>query len=166
MKTCIAYFSKSGNTKNAAEHLAGKIGAEVIALDDKTNYKGVVGFLKGGMRASFRQKAALDGAVYRKISAFDRIVLATPIWAGKTTPAINAVLANVDFQGKEVYVVTTQADPACKDSQARREFYHKAVEERGGRFVKLFSLYGSPPGTAALREDMAARVDAAVDIEP
>ncbi len=51
MKTCIAYFSKTGNTKIAAEYLAEKIGAELIPLRDGTTYKGVIGFVKGGMNA-------------------------------------------------------------------------------------------------------------------
>ncbi len=164
MKTCVAYFSRSGNTKKAAEYLANKIGATIIALDDNTNYRGFIGFLKGGMRASFAKNAKLHSAIYREISKFDRIVLATPVWAGKTTPAINAVLSNVDLQGKAVYVLTTQADPDCKGSEERKEFYRKAIESRNGEFIQLYSLYGSSPGSTASSDEMADRVEATVDI--
>jgi multimeric flavodoxin WrbA len=127
MNTCVAYFSKSGNIKIAAEYLAEKIGAKVIALSDGTNYKGLIGFMKGGMNASLTRKAKLDSATFDEIAKYERIVLATPVWAGKTTPAINAVLENVDFTDKQVYVMTMQADPDCKDAGKRGEFYKEAI---------------------------------------
>jgi flavodoxin len=163
MKTCIAYYSKSGNTKIAAEYLAEKIGAKVIVLSDETNYKGAIGFIKGGMNASLAKKAKLNSALYDEISKFERIVLATPVWAGKTTPAINAVLSNVKFEGKEVYVLTTQADPDCKGVGKREDFYRKAIEANKGKFIRLFSLYGASPGATASREEMIKRVDSVLD---
>jgi len=165
MKTCIAYYSKTGNTKTAAEYLAEKIGAQLIALNDKANYQGPIGFVKGGLFASLAKKANLGSALYDEIAKFERIVLATPVWAGKTTPAVNAVLAHVDFAGKEVYVLTTQADPDCSGADKREAFYRNAVEAKKGKFAALFSLYGSPLGTPASREEMIKRVDAAVDLK-
>ena len=164
MKTCVAYYSRSGNTKKAAEYLAGKLNAKVIVLTEQTNYRGVIGFIKGGMRASLGKKAKLDAAIYQEIAAFDKIVLATPIWAGKTTPAINAVLANVEFQGKAVYVLTTQADPECKGAEKRKAFYQKAIESKKGQLIKLYSLYGSSPASTVSSDEMAERVDRGVDI--
>ena len=146
MNTCIAYFSKVGNTKIAAEYLAGKMKADIINLDDKTNYKGFIGFMKGGMFASIKKKANLEKSIYEAISKYDRIVLATPVWAGKTTPAINAVLENVDFVGKEVYVMTTQADPAFSGADSRKSFYKTIIEAKHGKLMGYFSLEGSAPG--------------------
>ncbi len=164
MQTCIAYFSKTGNTKMAAEHLAEKTSATLIALNDATNYSGMIGFMKGGMKASIGKSAKLDPALYDAIAKFDRIILATPVWAGKTTPAINAVLTHVDFQGKQVYVITTQADPRCENSEKREDFYRKAIEAKHGTFMKLYALYGASPGKVASREDMNQRVDETIDL--
>jgi flavodoxin len=164
MKTCVAYYSRSGNTKIAAEYLANKIGATIIVLNDQTDYHGVFGFLKGGMKASFARKAKLNDTIYREISLFERIILATPVWAGKTTPAINAVLSNVDFRGKAVYILTTQADPDCKGSEKRKAFYQKTIEAKKGKFMGLYSLYGSSPGATASSDEMADRIEAIEDI--
>jgi len=149
----------------AVEYLAEKLGATLIALNDGTNYKGLIGFMKGGMNASIGRTAKLDRTIFDEIAKFDRIILATPVWAGKTTPAINAVLTHVDFQGKQVYVVTTQADPQCRDAQKRKEFYRKAVEEKNGTFAGLFALYGASPGAVAPREEINQRVDAAIHLD-
>jgi len=164
MNTCVAYFSKSGNTKIAAEYLAEKIGAKVIVLHDGTTYKGVLGFVKGGMNASLAKKAKLNSEIFDEISKYERIVLATPVWAGKTTPAINAVLENVDWQGKKVYVLTLQADPDCKDADKRKSFYQEAISERKGEFVDLFAIHGDAPNRLAPREEIIKRVDAAAKI--
>ena len=164
MRTCIAYYSRTGNTQTAAEYLAEKLGAEAIALHDTADYSGMIGFVKGGMFASLGKQARLGQDVFDVIAAFDRIVLATPVWAGKTTPAINAVLAHVDWTGKAVYALTTQADPACRDAEKREAFYRRAVEAKQGTFVALFSMYGAPPNKAAAREDIRRRVDSGVDL--
>jgi flavodoxin len=79
MKTCIAYYSKSSNTKIAAEYLAEKIGAKLIVLNDETNYKGAIGFIKAGLNASLTRKAKLSSALYDEMSKFESIVLATPV---------------------------------------------------------------------------------------
>lgn len=165
MNTCVVYYSKNGNTKTAAEYLAKKLNAKLIELIDKTKYKGVVGFLKGGMKASQNKASILYCSVYDEISKFDRVVLATPVWAGKTTPAINAVLQNSNLTGKQIYVMTTQADRDCKDEGKRRSFYKQAVEAKGGEFVDCFSLCGSPPGKPSKSlEELSAQVDAKVNI--
>ena len=166
MKTCIVYYSKVGNTEIAAKYLADKLGAHVIKLEDKTNYKGLLGFIKGGMNASKTKVAELDHAVYDEIAGYDRIVLATPVWAGKTTPAINAILENVDFNGKEVYVMTTQAMPAAKDTEERRIFYQEKIEKKKGKLIECFSLQGSAPGKPPRsKEDLIRQVDECVNIE-
>lgn len=165
MKTCIAYFSKMGNTEIAAEYLAEKIGAKLIRLDDQTNYRGFIGFLKGGMNASKAKTAKFAPSVYEEIVQYDRIILATPVWAGKTTPAINAILENVDFTGKEVYVMTTQAMPNEKETEERKRFYRERIERKSGRFVTCFSLQGSAPNKAPRsRKELIDQVDEIVKI--
>ena len=165
MNTCIAYYSKSGNTKIVAEYLSKKISADIIKLEDKTNYKGIVGFVKGGMNASRTKKAELDSSIYNEISKFDRIILATPVWAGKTTPAINAVLENVDFNGKEIYVVTTQADPSFKGADERKKFYKDIIEKKNGKLIECFPIQGAIPGKSAKDiEELISQVDSTVNI--
>jgi flavodoxin len=165
MKTCIVYYSKMGNTEIAAKYLGEKIGAQLIKLADDTNYKGLVGFIKGGMNANLSKMAQMDNTIYKEIEKYERIILATPVWSGKTTPAINAVLENVDFSGKEVYALTTQADPDVKDAPGRKQFYQDKIEEKNGKFVELYSLHGSSPqGPPKSKEDLSQQVDQLVNI--
>ena len=114
MKTCVAYFSRSGNTKKAAEYLANKIGATIIALDDNTNYKGFIGFLKGGMKASFAKNAKIHSAIYREISKFDRIVLATPVWAGKNNACDQRGSVQCGFSGESRVCIDNTGRPGLQ----------------------------------------------------
>ncbi|MCK5129693.1 MAG: hypothetical protein KAQ68_07565 [Clostridiales bacterium] len=165
MKTCIAYFSKTGNTKTAAEYLAQKIDAALIPLEDETNYKGFIGFMKGGYRASFAKKTSLSDTIYDQIAQYERIILATPVWAGKTTPAINAVLNSVDFTNKQVYAVTSQGDSSFGDADKREAFYRETIEKKGGQFIALYSLAGSSPGKdSGSKEDITRQVDEIINI--
>ncbi len=106
----------------------------------------------------------MNSEIFAEIAKYDRIILATPVWAGKTTPAINAVIENVDFAGKEVFVMTMQADLDCKDSDKRQSFYEQAISEKGGKFVALFSMHGNSPGKLTQREIIIKRVDETVKI--
>ena len=142
MKTCVAYFSKNGNTRIVSEYVANKAGATLIELKENKNYKGFVGFIKGGFRASTHKIAKLDSSIYDEIVKHDTIILATPVWAGQTTPAINAAIKNIDFTSKKVFVITTQADPACGGHNERFDYYKKQIEERSGTFIDCFFYCG------------------------
>ena len=166
MKTCIAYFSKEGNAKVAVEYLAEKIGADLICLRDDKGYRGFFGFMRGGFMSATGRCEKLDPDIYQKIEGYKRIILADPVWAGKTTPMINAVLKNADLSGKEVYAITVQADPAFGGSSEREAYYQKMIAERGGKYGGCFPLLGNGPGKAPkTRDEMAAQVDAKILIK-
>ena len=89
MKSAVIYYSMDGNTKAAAERIAGKLGADLIevvpvhALPDK----GFKKFFAGGRQATFGATPAI-----RELAAdpadYDLIILGTPIWAGKCASPI------------------------------------------------------------------------------
>ena len=87
MKTIIVYYSLDGNTKIAAASLANLIGADIcpiqpvksIASAGKPTFRTL---MQGGGQVTFGlcpkiQEFSAD------LSQYDRIVLGTPVWAGK-----------------------------------------------------------------------------------
>ncbi len=145
MKTCIAYFSRQGNTKRAAEILAERMKADLIELTEKVKYTGIIGFLRGGFRATQGAAAKLDEMTLKRISTYDRIVVATPVWAGKTTPACNAVLAKADLKGKTVVVLTMQGDPDFQGHDNRVAAIKERLAEAGAVFGGCYPAYGGGP---------------------
>ena len=62
------------------------------------------GMLAGGFQAGTKKKAKLKEFDY-DISAYDEVVIGSPIWNGRIAPAINTVLANINFESKELSFV-------------------------------------------------------------
>jgi len=159
LKTGIAYFSKTGNTKVVAEYLAKELDAKLIRLEENKNYQGLGGFLLGGFRASTHKAAKLAPSIFEDIAGYDTVILATPVWAGQTTPVINALLKHMDFTGKQVYVITVQADPERRGHEGRERFYREAIEQKGGKLAACFSLAGASPGKLRPKSELVAQVE-------
>lgn len=92
MKTAIVYYSMSGNTKMAAEKIANEISADPIEIKPVKDYpdKGARKFLWGGMKAVMGEKPKLQP--YDFDGSYDRIILATPVWASSFTPPIRTFI--------------------------------------------------------------------------
>lgn len=108
MKTLVAYYSFSGNTKETAEKIASQIGADMLeikAVKDIPSDNDFKKFMLGGMKASMELKAKIEHEQIN-ISDYDRIVLGTPVWAGKPVPAINAFVVEQGVAEKVTAVFT------------------------------------------------------------
>ena len=107
MKTLVCYYSLEGNTKAAAEKIAAALGAVLLRLEPKDDVpkEGGRKFLVGGGMATFGKGCELKPYDFDK-EAYDRIILGTPVWAGKTVPAINQFLSENDISDKVCAVFT------------------------------------------------------------
>ncbi|ADU26250.1 flavodoxin family protein [Ethanoligenens harbinense] len=91
MTTAVIYFSKSGMTATAAKHIAKELGAPV---------EGIVRLGNGGVFAFFQEIAqSLSGKqpeiqpLSLDVSAYDRIIIGTPVWAGHVSSPVTSFLA-------------------------------------------------------------------------
>lgn len=155
----IVYFSRSNNTRIAAEYLSTKINAKTIELIEAESRKGLMGFIKSGYQASKQKVSKLTGKPWDEIELFDEIYLMTPIWAGNGTPAINAFLDNVQFKNKKINIVTLQADPEGNNKQPAHIYLTNRVIEKGGVIGSIFSLHSASPGKFAGNEHLMKEVD-------
>ena len=136
MKTVIVYYSHSNNTRAAAEILKNKLNANIIEL--KESKKG------NPLQAIFKLKSKLIGDPWKEVQDASLIYLMFPIWAGHSVPAINAFVNSEksDFEGKEVILVTFQADPSMKSSVVVREYIGNLVSKRGGKIKASYGMVG------------------------
>ena len=105
MKTIVAYYSRTGHTKVISEKIAQILGADLCEIIDKKNREGKLGFLGGGNDA-LREKMT-DIEVSKQIDGYDLVVIGTPVWAGKITPAIRKFMGTNDFKEKTVALFVT-----------------------------------------------------------
>jgi flavodoxin len=107
MSVCIVYHSETGNTKRVAETVAKATGAVLIPVKDLANYSRIGRYLVGARKARAGQKSEIEPAKI-DVSAYDLIVVGSPVWAWKPTPAANAAIAALaGCDGKKGMVFAT-----------------------------------------------------------
>ena len=152
MSSAIVYYSRSNNTRTGAEYIANKMGSELIELIEAKGRKGLTGFIKSGYQAVSGKTSQLQGNPWDKAAKHSSLYLMTPIWGGKTTPAMNAFLNKADFKGKDVTVITFQADDKGSGSEGVYSNIRQAVETGGGTFSGGYAMHSTAPGRFAGKE--------------
>lgn len=106
MKDLVVYYSLEGNTRQAAERIAERLHADILQLQTvKEILKSKMKFFIGGMQATFGVCAKLKPLALNP-EQYDRIILGTPVWAGKATPAVNAFLKKFNVKNKVTALFT------------------------------------------------------------
>ena len=107
MKSLVVYYSRTGNARFVAETIAAEVGADIEEVVDLKKRSGVLGYLSGGSDA--RRGKETEIAPTTKLPAiYDLIIVGTPVWAGRPTPAILTYLKKNDLSEKKVALFFTQ----------------------------------------------------------
>ena len=108
MKTLIVYYSLEGNTQWAAERIAAKLGADTLRLVPKAAYpdKGFKKFLFGGKSAVMKETPELEPYA-ADLAQYERVILATPVWAGTMAPPLRTFIQKEDLSGKQFALVAS-----------------------------------------------------------
>jgi len=122
MKTIIVYYSLEGNTDFLVKALADNIGAETLLLEpvkaQKT--KGLSKFVWGGYQAVMKKKPELKPYAF-KASDYDRIIFATPVWAGTFAPPLRTFFETEDLIAKKVAFFITHEGGKGKTKEQLEE---------------------------------------------
>ena len=108
MKTLVIYFSQKGKTKEAARRIAQLSGADLAEIKTHKSYrmsyrKTVFTSLK---EILLNERPELDMEI-PDISAYDRILIGSPIWCGTFPNAVFSFLDKVNLNGKKAAIFTT-----------------------------------------------------------
>jgi len=109
MPTCIIYHSETGHTKKVAKAVAAATGADLIEVKTVSHYSAMAMYTTGINKA---RKGEADEIEQTEIdvSAYDLIVVGTPVWAFHPTPAINAAISALSgCEGKKAVIFDTNA---------------------------------------------------------
>jgi flavodoxin len=135
MKTSIIYHSYSGITRGIAQKIQEACGGDLVEVKLKQNYSSLTAYTLGCYRAMKEECDPIEPEII-DVSASDLIVIGTPVWAFKATPAINAAIAALKgCDGKKAVIFATCGSSA-KDTLP---ILKKALEAKGvtvaGQFV-------------------------------
>ena len=93
MKTIVICYSLTGNTAWTARRLAEALGADLLELKSRKAYpdRGFRKFLRGGKSAMAAECPPLEPYDFHA-GQYDRVIFATPLWAGRITPPLRTFL--------------------------------------------------------------------------
>jgi flavodoxin len=101
MKTLVVYYTRTGNSKFAAETIAAELGADIEEVVDLKKRQGRLAYMSCG-RDAMREKETEIAPTKRNPADYDLIVIAQPVWAFSPTPAIRTYVNRSDLSGKKV----------------------------------------------------------------
>lgn len=119
MKTLIAFYSRTGNTKKIAETLAKSINADLDEIIDQKDRSGIKGWILGG-RDAFKQSLT-EITIFQNPDDYDLVIIGTPVWVGASTPAFRTYLAENKSKIKKFAVFTTSGGDGPQKTVALSE---------------------------------------------
>lgn len=99
----VVYFTRTGTSRRVAEKIAGKLSCKAIEITDNMDWKGPLGFVKGGFYATKNKPVTIQ--VNGEIQESKPLIVVSPLWAGKIAPAMETFLKDKDL--KDVNLVVT-----------------------------------------------------------
>lgn len=125
MKNLVVYYSRTGNTEKIADEITGKTDADIQKIVDRKNRMGVWGFITGAFDALLSRETSIRELSCRP-SEYDMIIIGTPIWAGKITPAVRTFINRFKNSLEKIAVFTTAGKEDCSNVK-------KEIEELTGK---------------------------------
>lgn len=125
MKVLVVFYSRDGHTRRAAEIIADTLKADIDEVVDKKPRKGIFGFLKAGYDATRGKTTAI---IFTKDPGkYDIVVVGTPVWNGRVTPAVRTYLMRNRRNIKRCVFFATCAERAGKCLRQMRDLYGSDV---------------------------------------
>lgn len=106
MKTLVVYYSRTGNTQFVAETVAQHLGADIEEVVDLKKRFGMSAFMKASLDAMLGRETKIS-ATAKSPELYDLIVVGTPVWFTRPTPAIRTYLKKNSLAGKRVAIFCT-----------------------------------------------------------
>ncbi|MBE6918939.1 MAG: hypothetical protein E7469_04590 [Ruminococcaceae bacterium] len=121
---CI-YYSRTGKTKQAMEEVALALDAELVEITDGQDRSGFSGFMLSGMEAMRRSTRPLKPfETERNLENYRLVVLGTPVWAGRCSSVIRALLKRRGLEMKRVaYLLTRDSDKRYEEIYDQMDQY-------------------------------------------
>ena len=108
MNFLLIFYSRTGKTKKIAELISNNLNCEYEEIIDTKKRTGfIIGFLKCGYAAT-REKLTTIKEVQKNPKFYDLIILGTPIWNKKMTPAIRTYISDNKINFKNVAFFCTE----------------------------------------------------------
>ncbi|KXB06363.1 hypothetical protein AKJ51_03835 [candidate division MSBL1 archaeon SCGC-AAA382A20] len=106
MRSLVVYYSRTGNTRFVAENIADFLDADVEGVIDKSDRSGPIGWIKSGFHATLEVDTEIEKLEYSP-SNYDLVILGSPVWNKRITPAMRTYLKKSNFSNSEIAFFNT-----------------------------------------------------------
>jgi len=135
-KTLIVYYSRTGNTRAISESIKDTLECTIQEIKDLKDRSGISGFI-GGM-IDVRKNPTTDISPKEvSLEGYNLLIIGTPGWGGKITPAINTFINMTDFAGKKVVLFSVVSGQM---PQKTLDEYSELINSRGGQVIDTFII--------------------------
>lgn len=146
MNLLIIYYSREGSTAQIARGLAQATGGTLRELVDSRKMANG-GMFRALLATLFNLGTTLVNPDYT-VEPYDALVIMTPVWIGKPTPAVTTFIGNAALKGKKVFIVAVGGTAANPGAIAKLE---KRLTARGASVVGHGEALGYIPDPRAVR---------------
>jgi flavodoxin len=101
MNAIVIYYSRTGTTKKIGEAIAKELDAVTEEVFDTVNRMGPMGYMRSGRDGMKRRLTKLKD-LQNDLSAFDLVVIGTPIWGWNMTAPIRTLVTENKDKFKSV----------------------------------------------------------------
>lgn len=108
LKSCVIYYSLSGNTELIAKAISDEIGAKLVKIQPKKEIKskGLLKYLWVGKQVLMKETPDIDD-ISEKFDDYDLIIIGTPVWAYTFSPPIRGFFSKVSITNKKIALFCT-----------------------------------------------------------
>ncbi|TCI65161.1 hypothetical protein [Exiguobacterium sp. SH0S2] len=132
----IVYYSWIGSTEVVAKEIQRLTEFDIQRIEDKKQRK--LGNIAGAAMGAFFGLRGVIMPMDFALKEYEHLFLGTPVWAGKTPPAINKYLKETSFKNKKVWLCITKGDE--KVPQQVIDSITKRIEKKGGKVMGSISI--------------------------
>ncbi|OPX62847.1 MULTISPECIES: metalloregulator ArsR/SmtB family transcription factor [unclassified Methanoregula] len=136
ISACVIFYSYSGITRSVAEGIRNASGCDLIEVKTREPYTAFSAYTTGVLHSRTGTCDPIEPAEI-DVSGYDFLIIGTPVWAWKPSPAINAaVQALRGCEGKMAVIFTT-----CSTQPGEAlPILSRALAARGVRVMAEISL--------------------------
>ncbi len=134
--TLIVYYSRTGNTRTISESIKDTLGCDIQEIKDLKDRSGILGFIGGMIDVKKNPMTDISPKEVR-VEDYNLLLIGSPGWGGKITPAINTFINMTDFTGKKVVLFSVASG---RMPQKALDECSELIKSRGGQVIDTFII--------------------------
>jgi flavodoxin len=107
-KALTVFYTRTGNTRLVAETIRDEFDCDLQEIKDLKDRSGLKGFVVGMIDVKTKKSTRINPEKL-DLDEYDLIIICSPTWGMRLTPAITEFMKSADFKNKKVFVVAVAA---------------------------------------------------------